>query len=280
MPVPKPKAVQLIEELRNYTDSPIDEFSLNKSKYEAERLISIDPVNAYVALGIINTLLGKEDEMNECYKIALEIAPTDSIAVHNYAVSLSRFAHFKEAFKILKDAYLKQSNNLGLLKDVLDYALFCGSFKEAKEFLISWNKLANRKFDGSTRISNLCNLTIKYRISQESCELLFKCVEYTFGNFDPNIWKNIDIRTFEDCIQFVFNMNSYRVDTNLLIDIEDKFIELVEENGLSHVLNFINIGFTLDNYNDSFDNDLDFFDEYNIEEITEDDLKEIDSLLQ
>lgn len=283
MALPKRKTHQLMEELNNASGLTIDEFSLNRIKFEAEKLRNSDPAYAYVVLGMVYTLKGNEAEMRNNFNTALSLDKSDKNILDNFATSLARFAHFVESAGYYRSAYDIESYDLKLLKYSMIYSFFGGNFNEVSNLISKYGKLTKNDFSAINYMCEALEIVEKHHIHSESCKELFGCIEMVMANYGPNIWLELYPQTYDDCVQFLFILNPYYINTEQLLDIEDAFCSCVEEKGIKSLLDYFNIAFGLENYNSSdadYKSDTTQFNENDIEIITEKDIQEIDFILK
>lgn len=141
MAQPKLKLSELAEQANGLALEPcLNDFELNKLRLEAKKLIQNDPRGAYITLGIIACIEENIDEMRESHENALRIAPNDSVALCNYARSLS-FAGYYESAKTIASRL-----TAGDRIDGLEFLAFLNM--ESGDFASSVNLLAERRVSG------------------------------------------------------------------------------------------------------------------------------------
>lgn len=136
---PKTKASELIEKINALLhQEERDEFTLRKTKSEAENLRSSDAFSAYVSLGMLASLENDENGMRKNHLAALKLQPNDSNGNLNYSTSLNNLGFYSEAKEYAHNAYEGNRGNSTILSYLIERCFKSGRVSEARNWLEKW----------------------------------------------------------------------------------------------------------------------------------------------
>ena len=146
MAIPQPKSAEIIEELNEYFLDEImpDQFKLNRMKNDAHKIMKDDHVNGYVILGVIACIEKDFESMHKHHQNAIKLSNSNLSPLIQYAVSLKNSDLPEEAFKIAKEAYALNKNNLATLSILVSSI---GTISAKNEFEEKFENEYNRYAD-------------------------------------------------------------------------------------------------------------------------------------
>ena len=105
---PTPKSEEILTSLAAMANE-IDPngFELKRLEREARKLLNVDAVSGYTALGAIASLRGDVEDVHAHHKRALNLSGESAEALHNYAASLTKLGEFTEALEVARRAYAR-----------------------------------------------------------------------------------------------------------------------------------------------------------------------------
>ena len=101
-------------------------FELKRLEREARKLLNVDAVSGYTALGAIASLRGDRPRRT------LELISGD-------AASLTKLGEFTEALEVARRAYARAPADPAVLDGVVSASIFTGHFREACDLVSKWN---------------------------------------------------------------------------------------------------------------------------------------------
>jgi len=142
MTQPKKKSASLLESIHDATTQDrANDFLLKKWRREAEKLRTVDPAIAYMALGIIEGFEGNLHDCRENFQKALRLVPNDSVTIRNYAAALSGFGLFEEAETLFRS--VMASDPVGITKDIVIMKFNRGDFESSLDLIErEWKKVS------------------------------------------------------------------------------------------------------------------------------------------
>ena len=175
MPQAVLKSAELLNQLADLVESPdvIDEFTLRRLTREAETLIAIDPVNAYIALGRIAELKLDVEEVHSNFERAMRMSKQDSLVWEDYAKSLSLLGYYLEAANLVKAQLNKNISNLELLDVAIEICVTAGLFTVAHNLVEIFNK-KSQEYTSTNTLNNIIAFMQKLQITEDMLAPLFK----------------------------------------------------------------------------------------------------------
>ena len=139
-PSPAPKSEEVLASLAAMANE-IDPngFELKRLEREARKLLDVDAVSGYTALGAIASLRGDVEDVHSHHKRALNLSGESAEALHNYAASLTKLGEFTEALEVARRAYARAPADPAVLDGVVSASIFTGHFREACDLVSKWN---------------------------------------------------------------------------------------------------------------------------------------------
>ena len=139
-PSPAPESAEFLASLAAMAgEIEPNRFELKRLEREARKLLKIDPVAGYTALGAAASLRGDIEEVHSRHQFALQLSGESPEALHNYAASLAKLGEFTEALEVARRAYAQAPADLVVLDGVVTASIFTGHFREACELVGKWN---------------------------------------------------------------------------------------------------------------------------------------------
>ena len=119
-PSPAPKSEEILASLAAMANE-IDpnRFELKRLEHEARKLLNVDAVSGYTALGAVSSLRGDVEDVHAHHKRALNLSGESAEALHNYAASLTKLGEFTEALEIARRAYARAPADPAVLDSVV-----------------------------------------------------------------------------------------------------------------------------------------------------------------
>ena len=139
-PSPAPKSEKILASLAAMANeiNP-NGFELKRLEREARKLLNVDAVSGYTALGAVASLRGDVEDVHAHHKRALNLSGESAEALHNYAASLTKLGEFTEALEVARRAYARAPADPAVLDGVVSASIFTGHFREAYELVSRWN---------------------------------------------------------------------------------------------------------------------------------------------
>ena len=135
------KSEEIFETLSVIANSKeLNELDVKKLEREADKLLKVDAVSAYTALGALASLRGDIEEAHSQHKRALKLSSRSAQALHNYAVSLAKLGEFAAAREAVSEACMRAPDDLKMLDAMVTASIFTGHFGEAHELSQRWNR--------------------------------------------------------------------------------------------------------------------------------------------
>lgn len=131
---PKTKASELLEKLSiiiSQSES-ISEFELASLRREASASLKTDPFHGYMALAALAALTWDNTKLDENHKHAIALGDP-YFSRTNYAVSLSKVLRYEDAASQMRFVTQIAPEELGALRQSIQYSLFAGQLKKAIE---------------------------------------------------------------------------------------------------------------------------------------------------
>ncbi len=178
MPQAVLKSAELLNQLKELTMIPeVDEFTLKRLANEAEKLIAVDPVSAYLALGRVAVLQLDVEKVHTNFKYVAQIAGQDKRVWRDYSTSLNILGYGLEAANIVKNQLKRSMITYDL--DYIDVAIsicsFAGLFFTAQYFVEIFNKKSQDYIHPLTdTLDNTVAFMEKLQIEEEMLTPLFK----------------------------------------------------------------------------------------------------------
>ena len=94
-------------------------FELKRLEREARKLLNVDAVSGYTALGAVASLRGDVEDVHAHHKRALNLSGESAEALHNYAASLTKLGEFTEALEVARRAYARAPADPAVLDGVV-----------------------------------------------------------------------------------------------------------------------------------------------------------------
>ena len=114
-------------------------FELKRLEREARKLLNVDAVSGYTALGAVASLRGDVEDVHAHHKRALNLSGESAETLHNYAASLTKLGEFTEALEVARRAYARNPADPTVLDGVVSASIFTGHFRESYELVSRWN---------------------------------------------------------------------------------------------------------------------------------------------
>ena len=114
-------------------------FELRRLEREARKLLNVDAVSGYTALGAVASVRGDVEDVHAHHKRALNLSGESAEALHNYAASLTKLGEFTEALEVARRAYARNPAAPTTLDRAIAAAIFTGNFREACDLGRKWN---------------------------------------------------------------------------------------------------------------------------------------------
>lgn len=184
---PLPKSSEFLSEIQTLlnTHSEVDEFTIRRLTREAKKLINVNPVSAYVALGTLAVLQLDVKKVHYYFNQAINIQ--ENITVwNNYCVCLGTLGYTIEAGELLKKLSFKQ--NISDLKFLFNGVNLCseaGLFFTSFNFLLKYNKLSPKKTHALTEsIISTISFMEKLNLKEEMLTPLFDVHSQILRKYD------------------------------------------------------------------------------------------------
>ncbi|MEO5377370.1 MAG: hypothetical protein H7832_06255 [Magnetococcus sp. DMHC-6] len=104
-----------------------------------------DPVRAYYILGLIATLKGSTQEMQDCFRIALLHSGQDEGVLDGYASCLGRLGLYSESKIQYEILYKNNATDMDYLAQLILTSLASASIQEAMRWIDHWSVLNPNK---------------------------------------------------------------------------------------------------------------------------------------
>ncbi|WP_353573155.1 hypothetical protein [Candidatus Albibeggiatoa sp. nov. BB20] len=174
---PLPKSAELLSEIHSCLDTTeVDEFTIARLTHEAEKLMKVDAVMAYVALGRIATLKSDIKGIHENFKQAIKLVKQDAFIEQDYAASLGMMGYQIESGKILKSLFDRNLLNLKELDEAIASCFYCNLFITSYGILKQYKKKAASKtfsIDNEIIMQDTVLFMEQLNITEEMLEPLF-----------------------------------------------------------------------------------------------------------
>jgi hypothetical protein len=148
----------------------VDEFTLLRLEKDAQKLLRVDPFNAYQLLGMLSCFKGKINDMHESYKKALNLAITKEdkeLVLDNYAASLYNTGYFSQSAELSSKIY-NISFPVKLIESINDRFFYAGLFHQVANFSRKYNLPSN------SFIFKIESFIDKYNIKDEQIQKVIK----------------------------------------------------------------------------------------------------------
>ena len=139
-PAPATKAAELIAALAALAaEAEPNDFELKRLEREAEKLLKIDAVAGYTALGAVASLRGDIEGVHSRHRAALQLSGNSPQTLHNYGASLAKLGEFTEALEVARRAHSRAPADPQMFGGVVTASLYAGHFREACDLVNEWN---------------------------------------------------------------------------------------------------------------------------------------------
>lgn len=175
---PKSKSSELIERLNEFsTSGSINEFQIEGLKAGARSLIRTDTFRAYGILGMIASCTYDIESLHENHEASINAPGSDPLwAYTSYAVSCTRVGDYKTAATIISEALEMYPDNLGILRDYIDYHAGAGEFTSALSACQRMQKLTPEgpEYRSCSWLMNVTETVENNEISEDAVKRAFQ----------------------------------------------------------------------------------------------------------
>lgn len=148
-------------------EAVIDEFALDQIAADAQKLMSTDAAGAHAALGRVAALRWDVAELRRHYRSAISVGDP-VLSRWRYSMALFLVGETEESFEVVRDAWQRAPDNLGLLDELIATAVHSARFQEARELCDRRRKLApNRDVPLAAVIQELAAAVQQGHFSEE-----------------------------------------------------------------------------------------------------------------
>lgn len=125
----------------------LSEFDVMRFKKKAVALKSVEPDNAYAALGILECVTMNVQKCIEFHERSVACSRYPSIALQNYANSMRFVGRFSDAANISVRAWTVDPANLSALNIAIESFFELGDEKNFLDYASRWEKIAGEEHD-------------------------------------------------------------------------------------------------------------------------------------
>jgi len=214
MPELATKTNQLLDEMNSLRfKQHIDEFTLLRLEREVQKLLQIDPFNAYQFLGMLAVFREDIANVHKYYETASKLATTSgekNILLNNYAASLCNMGYFSKAVKLSDDI---TDSSIEIVKPVKVF-FSAGLFHRAANF-IRKHSLENDNF-----IFAVEQFMNEHGVTDEQLQ---KLIEITISVLHKHQFFN-----FRNAVHIEFSSDESSIWLSYIIKVDRSIEEIVE----------------------------------------------------